>query len=47
MKACPLARAHVENEAEENGPQDMEVFETISVAGEAPDGPEEDNNEAC
>jgi hypothetical protein len=39
MKACPLAIARVENEAEENGPQDMDAFETSHVDGEALDGP--------
>jgi hypothetical protein len=46
MKACPLAITHIENEAEENGPQDMDAFEMSPVAGEAPDGQPEDKNEA-
>jgi hypothetical protein len=32
MKACPLVSAHVEYEAKENGPQDMEDSETSHVA---------------
>jgi hypothetical protein len=42
MKVCLLAIPHVENEAEENGPQDMDAFKTSPVAGEAPDGPPEE-----
>jgi hypothetical protein len=45
-KVCPLAIARVENEAEENGPQDMDPFEMSLVAGDATDDPEEEKNEA-
>jgi hypothetical protein len=42
MKVCPLAITRVENEAEENGPQDMNAFETSPVDVEAPGIPEEE-----